>query len=92
MKTVLTILVILQFGSITLAQKTKKVNVKNDYPAYKETFYVLKSDNIKHGLYTKLIRGKIMKKGIFENGIRKGTWEYFDLNRDLVHKLDIENN
>jgi protein TonB len=92
MKTILTILVLLQLGNITIAQKTKKVYIKNDYPPYNETFYVLKSDkSIKHGLYTKRIRGKIVKQGLFENGVRKGTWEYYDINGDLVHKVDIEN-
>ena len=91
MKTVFTILVILQFGSLTLAQKTKKVNFKNDYPSYKETFYVLKSDKtVKHGLYTKTIGGKTVKKGSYENGVRKGIWEYYDFNGDLVHRVDIE--
>lgn len=92
MKTILTILVLLQIGNIATAQKTKKVYIKSDYPAYNETFYVLKSDkSIKHGLYTKRIKGSIFKQGQFEYGVKKGTWEYYDFNGDLVHKVDIEN-
>lgn len=91
MKTILTILVLLHVGNVATAQKTKKVYIKSDYPSYNETFYVLKSDkSIKHGRYTKRINGKVFKQGLFEHGEKKGTWEYYDFNGDLVHKVDIE--
>ena len=52
--------------SIAHGQDLKKQKVKNDYPLFKETFYVLKSDpTIKHGKYEKQYGG-LVTKGEYE--------------------------
>ena len=74
-----------------LAQKTKKVVIKSDYPSTKETYYVLKSDeNIKHGEYKKKFHGKSLKKGEYVNNERTGIWEYYNLSGDVIHKVNVE--
>ena len=93
MKTILSILLLLQVSAISIAQKTKKMYIKSDYPSFSETYYVLKSDkSTRHGRYTKRFMGKITKQGMYEHGVKTGIWEYYDRNGDLVHKVDLENN
>lgn len=73
-------------------QETKKKTVSNDYPSYKETFYVLKSDQeIKHGEYKKRY-GRLSVKGQFENNKKTGVWEYYDRNGQLEQRIDFSNN
>ena len=91
MKVRITLLALVLLNTIVYAQKTKKVTDKNDYPSFKETYYVLKSDKqIKHGSYEKEIRGRTVKQGQFENGVKTGIWEYYDQNGNVAHKIDLE--
>ncbi len=91
MKTKITLIVIVLFSTVAYAQKTKKVTNKSDYPSFKETYYVLKSDkSTRHGSYEKEIRGKTIEQGQFENGIKTGIWEYFDQDGIVVHKVSVE--
>ena len=87
------VITLLLFSTFATAQKTKKLTIKSEYPVYKETFYVLRSDvSIKHGTYEKKIHGKISKKGQFSNGEKFGVWEYYDANGQLAHKVDVTTN
>jgi TonB family protein len=73
-------------------QDTKKKTVSNDYPSYKETFYVLKSDQeTRHGEYKKNYGG-LSVKGQFENGKKVGVWEYYDRSGQLEQKIDFSTN
>ncbi len=73
-------------------QETKKKTVSNDYPPYKETFYVLKSDQeTKHGEYKKTYGG-LSIKGQFDNNKKVGVWEYYDRNGQLEQKIDFNSN
>lgn len=73
-------------------QDTKKKTVKNDYPPYKETFYVLKSDQeIKQGEYKKTYGG-LSVNGQFENNKKTGVWEYYDRSGQLEQKIDFSTN
>jgi len=73
-------------------QDTKKKTVSNDYPPYKETFYVLKSDQeTKHGEYKKTYGG-LSIKGQFDNNKKVGVWEYYDRNGQLEQKIDFSAN
>lgn len=92
MKTNLLLILIL-ISIPAFSQKTKKVTIKSDNPSTKEIYYVLKSDEgIKHGKYSKEINGRLFKQGQYENNEETGVWEYFDLNREVTHKIDIDNN
>lgn len=91
MKAKITLLMLVLLNTVAYAQKTKKVTNKSDYPSFKETYYVLKSDkSTKHGSYEKEIRGKTIKRGQFENDVKTGIWEYYDQNGSVVHKIDVE--
>lgn len=93
MKTNILIISILLFTAVAFAQKTKKVTSKNEYPSYQETYYVLKSDqSVRNGDYKKVVRGKTLIKGHFENGIKSGIWEYYSPDGKLMHKFDVVTN
>jgi len=73
-------------------QDTKKKTVSNDYPPFKETFYVLKSDQeTKHGEYKKTYGG-LSVKGQFNNNKKIGVWEYYDRSGQLEQKIDFSTN
>ena len=92
MKVKITLIALILLNTVVYAQKTKKVTNKNDYPSFKETYYVLKSDKqTKHGSYQKEIRGRVVKQGQYKNGVKTGIWEYYDQNENVVHKVSIEN-
>ena len=93
MKSNILIITLVLASTVLFGQKTKKITFKNEYPSYKEIFYVLKSDQcIKHGRYEKEFRGKVSMVGQFDNGEKSGVWEYYDSNRELVHRLDVKTN
>ncbi|MGB8492416.1 MAG: energy transducer TonB [Bacteroidales bacterium] len=76
----------------TEAQKLKTIT-KNT-PIITEEFQVLNSDkNVKYGSYNrKLFSGIIMTKGLYENNIKKGIWEFFDFRTGtLEQKCDYDN-
>jgi TonB family protein len=88
MRIVLT-LILLTTSVQLFGQDTKKKKVSNDYPPYKETFYVLKSDQeTKHGEYKKTYGG-LSVKGQFENNKKVGVWEYYDRSGQLEQKIDF---
>jgi periplasmic protein TonB len=73
-------------------QDTKKKTVSNDYPRFKETFYVLKSDQeTKHGEYKKTYGG-LSIKGQYDNNKKTGVWEYYDRSGELEQKIDFSAN
>jgi TonB family protein len=73
-------------------QETKKKTISNDYPPFKETFYVLKSDQVtKHGEYKKTYGG-LLVKGQFENNKKTGVWEYYNRSGQLEQKIDFSAN
>jgi len=73
-------------------QDTNKKNVSSDFPPYKETFYVLKSDQeTKHGEYKKTYGG-LLVTGQFESNKKTGVWEYFDRSGQLEQKIDFSAN
>jgi periplasmic protein TonB len=89
---ILLILFLLTTSVHLFGQDTKKKTVSNDYPSYKETFYVLKSDEeTKHGEYKKTYGG-LLVKGQFENGKKAGVWEYYDRSGQLEQKIDFSAN
>ncbi|MGD1958877.1 MAG: TonB family protein [Fulvivirga sp.] len=91
MKYILLLGLTLAINDSVTAQKTKKITVKSDYPLFKETFYVLKSDEtVKNGEYKKEIRGSLLKKGNYQNNKRTGVWEYYNLNKELMHKINLD--
>jgi len=58
-----------------------------------EEYQVLKSDkNIKYGSYKReLFSGIVITKGLYENNIKKGIWEFFDYRTgDLEQKYDFD--
>ncbi len=90
MKAILILLISIIIVSNGLAQKTKKVAIKKGYPSYKEVFYVLKSDKkIKHGAFKVKFHGKTLIKGQYFENNPTGIWEYFNINEELAHKLNI---
>jgi len=87
---ILMTLLLLITSAYLFGQDTKKKTVSNDYPPYKETFYVLKSDRkIKHGEYQKTYGGLTIK-GQFDNNKKIGVWEYFDRYNQLEQKIDFD--
>ncbi len=66
---------------------TKKI--KNQTNVYKETFYVLASnDTIKQGFYEKHIGRGLAEKGNYTSNIRTGVWDFFDFNGNIDLKYD----
>ncbi len=75
---------------ISYGQETKKLKVKSS--SFKETFYVLKSDeSVKHGIYKKEKDNKIKVIGYFEQGIKTGIWKYFTFRGEVAQKYDFTN-
>lgn len=89
---ILLTLILLTTSVHLFGQNTKKKRNSNDYPRFKETFDVLKSDQeIKHGEYKKTYGG-LSVKGQFENNKKTGVWEYYDRSGKLEQKIDFSAN
>lgn len=74
------------------AQETIKKTFQNEYPPYKESYYVLKDNpEIKQGAYKRSYRGFSIK-GQYDNGKRVGIWEFTGHDGALVQKIDFTNN
>lgn len=71
----------------------KKVH-KSKNPNSREVFYVIKGTDIKHGDYSKTLRGiiSISEKGQYENGLKTGLWEYYDPNGEVEQRYDFSKN
>ena len=89
---ILLTLLLLTTSVYLFGQDSKKKTISNDYPPFKETFYVLKSDQeTKHGEYKKTYGG-LSVKGQFENNKKVGVWEYYDRKGQLEQKIDFSVN
>ncbi len=72
-------------------QDVKKVCLTHKGLPCKEVFFVLKENpEIKHGMYKKLILGRVCVKGSYDSGKKTGIWEYFGPENELVHKYDYD--
>lgn len=82
------IMPILSIGQVKLKTKT----VKSRELGTIEKFSVLKSDNsIRQGEYLKTIKGKLLVKGIYNNG-KKGVFQYYDYDGTCVLEYNYKNN
>ena len=54
--------------------------------------YSINSNDNLHGVYTRYYKnGQIDTQGSYVNGLRRGFWEYFDLNGGLLGQRDSDN-
>jgi len=91
MKQILYIITLFIVPVSLYGQSVKKVTIKNSFPSTKEVFYVLKSnEEVRQGLYTKSLRGAKLSSGNYENGKRKGIWDYYDNNGNISQKVDYD--
>ena len=73
------ILLIADFPIVLAAKETKKI-VRVPYPAFSETFYVLKSDTgIRHGSYQAAVSGKVIVSGFYKMGKQDSIWIRYNL-------------
>ena len=60
---------------ILASKETKKIVRQNFYPAFKETYYVLKSDTtVMHGNYKAETFDQVLVQGYFKMGQKDSTW------------------
>jgi protein TonB len=72
-KIILSLICVIPF--VVSGKETKKVVIEYIYPAYKEIFYVLKSDStVKHGPYRMVLSGKILIDGSYKMGMKDSLW------------------
>jgi len=91
MRTLFISLTLLLTFSTVFGQKLKKVTSEHQSPPFKEKFYVLKSDETtRQGAYIKEVRKTVWVKGQYQNDIKVGVWEYYDMKGKLAHKLNVE--
>lgn len=76
------------------AQQTEKKVIKSKSPSSKEVFYVIKGTDIKHGEYSRMLRGviNISEKGQYDSGTKSGVWEYYDQNDEVEQRYDFDRN
>lgn len=88
-KTCLLMFVIVLFSTCCASQQVIKRTHK-ELSGLKETYYVLKSDNVtRHGEYS-LTWGKIpFQKGFYKNGEKSGFWAYY-LHDDVEFIYDFD--
>ncbi len=87
----ITLGIVLIMISDTIAQPTKKVTIKHEFPSTREVYSVLKSDkSVKHGAYTKTLGGKKLVQGNFSNDQRTGEWKYFDANEQIAQVVNYD--
>jgi len=73
------ILLITAIPLLLTAKETKKI-VRIPYPAFSETFYVLKSDTgIRHGSYQTKVAGKLIVSGFYSMGKQDSIWIRYNL-------------
>lgn len=82
------IIPILSIGQVKLKTKT----LKSKELGTTEIFSVLKTDNsIRQGEYQKTKNGKLLEKGIYNNG-QKEAFQYYDFNESCFLEYDYSNN
>lgn len=82
------IIPILSIGQVKLKTKTLKSKELGTI----EKFSVLKSDNsIRQGEYQKTKNGKLLEKGIYNNG-KKEAFQYYDFDGSCFLEYDYDNN
>jgi protein TonB len=94
MKFFLITLIYLSFSLPSQALQTEKKTVKGKNPNSREVFYVIKGTDIKHGEYSKTLRGiiNVSEEGQYENGLKTGVWEYFDSQGQVEQRYDFSKN
>lgn len=73
------------------AQQTEKKTIRSKNPDSREVYYVIKGTDIKHGPYSRTLRGtiSISEKGQYDNGLKSGVWEYFDPTGKVEQRYDF---
>jgi len=60
---------------------------------FKEVYFVNKNDtSVRHGLYNKYYKGKVIEKGRYAKDTRVGRWRYFSLNGIFEYEYNYDIN
>ncbi|MCX6220671.1 MAG: energy transducer TonB [Bacteroidia bacterium] len=74
------ILLIIAIPFLLTAKETKKIVRQRPYPAFSETYYVLKSDtNVRHGSYKAEVAGKVILSGFYTMGKPDSIWTQYNV-------------
>lgn len=76
------------------AQQTEKKTKRGKNPDSREVYYVITGTDIKHGAYSRTLRGtiSISEKGQYDNGLKSGVWEYLDPSGQVEQRYDFSKN